>query len=55
MVRLRVGGLKRAPLGSGEGVILRLRGLGRASLWGEAGSGERESGELGAKALLRLS
>ena len=35
-MRFRVRGLNRAPLGSGEGVILKLRGL------GEAGSTERE-------------
>ena len=66
-MRFRVGGLNRAPLGSGEGVRFRLRGLGRASLWGEAGLGmaslrsgeemfrEREGEELGGHFSLRIS
>ena len=35
--------------------MFRMRGLSRASLWGEAGSRDRERGEVGVDVLLRLS
>ena len=54
-MRFRVGGLNREPLGSQEVVKFRLRGLGRASLWGEAGSRERGGEDLRGCASRRLS